>query len=291
MTGPIILFVAVAYALSIGLSLFIGLTGGHQSPYIGIAIVSMLFPAIAVVAVRLFAGAQWPAGFKRFPLGWALMALLLIPLVMHAAMLPTVAFYEGRLPWEGWLLSPGADGLYHAPATRGWGDMTAGALAARLALNAGLGLVVVSALALFEEIGWRAWLLPRLAERMAAGPAILLMAVIAAGWHIPYPLSGIHDVEGIDPMALACIMTVGHIGSACILGWLWMRSKSVWIVAIGHGALNNWGQYAFKFMQPEHANAAVILMAGNLALLLVGLILAFGLSGDRRGASQPLAAA
>ena len=41
------------------------------------------------------------------------LALFLLPVVMHAAMLPVTAAYEGRLPWEAWLTSivGGAGGL------------------------------------------------------------------------------------------------------------------------------------------------------------------------------------
>lgn len=52
MNRAIILFIATAYALSIALSLVVGLTGGYQSPLIGLGIISMFLPAIAAVVVR-----------------------------------------------------------------------------------------------------------------------------------------------------------------------------------------------------------------------------------------------
>ena len=41
---------------------------------------------------------------------------------MHTAMLPVVA-RVGPLPWQEWL-TPQSDGLYHSPASRGWGVLT-----------------------------------------------------------------------------------------------------------------------------------------------------------------------
>jgi hypothetical protein len=41
-------------------------------------------------------------------------------------MLPVSALQEGSLPWQDWL-TPGQDGLYHSPADRGWGALTASA--------------------------------------------------------------------------------------------------------------------------------------------------------------------
>ena len=49
--------------------------------------------------------------------------------------------------------------------------MTATGLAGRLALNAIVGVVVVSVMAIVEEIGWRAWLLPPTSKRGKGAPA------------------------------------------------------------------------------------------------------------------------
>jgi hypothetical protein len=74
---------------------------------------------------------------------------------VKAVMLPTMTIAEG-LQWQDWL-TPASDGLYHAPASRGWGVLTVEGLAARIALSAVVGLAIASFLALFEEAGWRAW--------------------------------------------------------------------------------------------------------------------------------------
>ena len=59
-----------------------------------------------------------------------------------------------------------------------------------------------------------------------------------------------------------------------VIGWLWLRSESMWLVMLAHGALNNWGQYAFKYMQDfVAADPAVVLGVGNVGLLLAGSLL------------------
>jgi membrane protease YdiL (CAAX protease family) len=77
------------------------------------------------------------------------------------------------------------------------------------------------------------------------------------------------------------ILPPGTLAAGLILGWLWVRTESVWLVALAHGALNDWGQYAFKYMNestPPEIEIAV-LSGGSLALLLVGLLLlCFGLA-------------
>jgi hypothetical protein len=41
-------FVAIAYALSITLSLVVGLTGGYESPLVGLRFLSMFIPAVRI---------------------------------------------------------------------------------------------------------------------------------------------------------------------------------------------------------------------------------------------------
>jgi len=178
------------------------------------------------------------------------------------------------------LISP-SDGLYHTPAFLGWGTLSIQGLVTHIALNALVGLTIVSVLAFFEEIGWRCWLLPRLTDRLGTRRAILVTAMIWALWHVPFEFSGILHINGISPAQLAVIMPPGILAAGLILGWLWVRTESVWLVAVAHGALNDWVQYAFKYMDestPPRIEIAV-LSGGSLVLLLVGLLLlCFGLA-------------
>jgi membrane protease YdiL (CAAX protease family) len=272
---PIVVFVSIAYALSIALSLLIGLTGGYRSRWIALGYVSMLIPAVSVLATNaVVRDEQRPIDWGRLPWRYLPVALFLMPLVMHAAMLP-IALALDRLHWQGWL-TPSAGGLYHTPAERGWGVLTPAGLAGRIALNAIAGLIVVSILALFEEIGWRAWLLPRLSARTGPRRAVVICSTIWAIWHVPYTLAGILHLDGVSLEWTAVVVPVGIFGSGLIIGWLWLRTKSIWIAAGAHGALNDWGQYAFKFMSGTGQPSDILVLAsGGLALITVGAILLF----------------
>jgi membrane protease YdiL (CAAX protease family) len=274
LTRPIVAFVILAYAQSLAIGVIVGLTGGPRSPFIGLGFAAMLAPALAAFVVSRWLGEPPRINWSRFPLVWLPAALLLIPSAMHAAMLSRVAV-GGPLPWVAWL-TPQPDGLYHAPASLGWGTMTPNGLLARIAVNAVVGLVVVSFFALFEEIGWRGWLLPRLADRMGPRRAVVATSAIWAIWHVPFGLSGIHHIEGISPLQITFLMPLGIFAAGLVIGWLWVRTESIWIVAFAHGATNHWGQFAFKFMR-EFAIPLQIqaLLAGSLALLAVGALLLF----------------
>lgn len=278
MKRPLVAFITVAYALSIALSLVVGLTGGPQSPVaFGFGVASMFVPTVATLVVVLAMKAPAPSlGSDRFPLKYLAIALLLIPVVMHAVMLPVAAYLWGGLPWASWL-TPESDGLYHTPATLNWGALTPTELVARMAINLVVGLAANSALALFEEIGWRGWMLPRLMDIMSVRRAIVVSALIWAFWHTPFALSGIHYLPGIPVQLLVVTLPILTIGAGLVIGWLWVRTQSIWIVALAHGALNNWGQFAFKFMDDGGPGGQpgdmLILAAGGLAVVAVGSLL------------------
>lgn len=274
MGRAVITFLAVAYTLAVTLSVVVSRTGGHDSPLVGLGFLAMFLPALAVLVVRwVVPGTAPSAGWDCFPARYVPLALFLMPVVMHAVMLPTTVALAGRLPWVDWL-TPQADGLYHTPASRGWGVVTIYGLVGRIALNAVIGAAVVCVLALFEEVGWRAWLLPRLAERIGARQAVVVVALVWAGWHVPFALSGVQHIDGVSATSLALRMPLGIAASGLILGWLWLRTESVWMVALAHGTFNNWGQYAFKYIQDgPGVDWRTVLSAGGPALLVVGVLL------------------
>lgn len=286
--SAILVFVVACYGLSIALSLVIGLTGGHESSLISLAYLSMFLPAAGVVFVSATRNEPPRIHWTSFPMKYVPIALFLIPGLLHAVMLPAVAKLGGGLRWQDWL-TPHADGLYHVPASRGWGTLTIQGLVGHILVNAIAGLLIVSFLAFFEEIGWRAWLLPRLADRIGDRWGVVSTSVIWAIWHVPFQLSGIQHIDGVSPVRLALSVPLGIVATGLILGWLWLRTESIWIVAIAHGASNNWGQYAFKYIQDSGApdREMIALNIGSLALLFVGLILLWTVDFRRGSAVTP----
>ncbi|HEY1240088.1 MAG TPA: CPBP family intramembrane glutamic endopeptidase [Bryobacteraceae bacterium] len=274
---PILVFVATAYTLSIALSLIVGLTGGHQSPLFGLAYLSMLVPAAAVAFVSSTMNEPPLVQWNRFPLRYLPVALFLIPGVQHAVMLPLASASPAGVQWQDWL-TPSADGLYHTPDARGWGALTFQGLVGRIVLNAIVGLAANSVMAFFEEIGWRGWLLPRLCLRAGPRRAVVATAIVWGFWHVPFQLSGIQHIDFVSSLRLALTFPFGIMITGLIIGWLWVRTGSIWLVSLAHGALNSWGQYAFKFMKDSTTPAAVdsdlaLLRAASPALLAVGIVL------------------
>jgi membrane protease YdiL (CAAX protease family) len=219
----IIAYVGIAYSLSIALSLLVGLTGGHDSRIFGLAYLSMFLPAFAVSIVYLAMKEAPLVSWERPRLKYLLVATFLMPVVLHLTMLPAMAFINGRLHWQDWLTQQ-SDGLYHPPPSRAWGILTMQGLIGHIVFNALVGLAIVSFMAFFEEIGWRAWLLPRLKNRLGARHAVVVVAIVWALWHVPFELSGILHIEGVSPIMLALAVPPGTMAAGLILGWLWLRT-------------------------------------------------------------------
>ncbi len=270
----ILVFAATAYTLSIALSLLIGFTGGHQSPLVALGYLSMFLPAVSVLIVSVTMKEAPRIRWDRLPLRYLPLALFLIPGVLHAVMLPLMSIVNGPIQWQDWLTLQ-ADGLFHTPDSRGWGTLTTQALIGRIAINALAGLLIVSFLALFEEVGWRGWLLPRMKDRIGGRRAVVAVSLIWALWHIPFQLSGIQHIDGVSPVRLALTLPLGTAAAGLIIGWLWLRTESIWLAAIAHGAMNNWGQYAFKYLKDSGAPSTdmAVLAAGSAALMVVGALL------------------
>jgi hypothetical protein len=98
MNVSILGFIAIAYLLSIVLGLIVGVTGGHESPLIGFGVLSMFFPAIAALVVHLWLNEGLRIDWRRLPANYIPIALVLMPVVIHAAMLPVTIALEGGLP-------------------------------------------------------------------------------------------------------------------------------------------------------------------------------------------------
>ena len=271
-------FIAITFSLSILLSLFTGLTGGHESKLIWLRFASMLIPAIAVLIMNnLFKAPVEQVKWNKLPIYWLLLALLLMPVTIHIVCLPLISFLNhGSFPWQLWLIKK-EKGLYISPGSFDWGTLTSTELALKIFTNAIMGVVVVSSLTFLEEIGWRGWTLPRLIKQFNVKKGILIGSIIWSLWHIPYMLSGILYLKAVPVYLITLINPFGIFGAGLVISWLWIKTENIWIVSIAHGALNNWGQYAFKYMQDGKTNLQsqqIWLSIGvNGSLLFLGLLI------------------
>ena len=100
-----------------------------------------------------------------------------------------------------------------------------------------LGLLTNLAFALGEEIGWRGFLVPKLAEGTTFTRTALISGIIWATWHMPLIIFA--DYNGGTPTlySIACF-AVMVVGISFPLAWLRLRSGSLWPAALLHASHN-----------------------------------------------------
>lgn len=158
-------------------------------------------PSLAAIVVAWsrgeLGGLFRPGGRAR--LQWYLVAVFVPPLLLALAAAAALSF--GAAPPASWVIAPM------------------------------IGAMVITAIG--EEIGWRGYAYPQLADRYGELRAAVGVAVLWALWHLPTAFLGTADLLGFVPFAIAVV------GAGVWLAWLYERAgRSVYIAIIAHAAIN-----------------------------------------------------
>lgn len=212
-------FVAVAFGSSWALAAL-----GPSPPLLALA---LWVPGLAALALTALGGSGTIARLGLDRLGWpdAYLIAIWLPLVMAVgvtlqAAAAGAAEIDERL--AGMLASPGAD------AAADGADLTVQQLVAALTIAPFVNMLV----ALGSEIGWRAYLLPRL-RSIGLWRSILVVAALWSAWQLPLSAAPLGERSPVDvAVQLAWSLLVG-----AILGWLFVRTGSPWAPALFAGAL------------------------------------------------------
>jgi membrane protease YdiL (CAAX protease family) len=278
--GSVLAFVLIACGLAWLVALPLWTGDGLAEPISSLLLpVMMCTPAIATLIVT-FALRRPPRGERaRFlglwPLrpakrvvwlmvvGWLAPPVLVVLSVLVAAAL---GFVQPDLAFTGFA----AELERTLPA--GVPLPPIGVVVATQLMSIPVAALVNSILAFGEELGWRGWLLPTL-RPLGTWPALLLSGVIWGFWHSPVILLGYNfgrtDITGV------LFMIAGCVAWGILLGWLRLRSASVWPAVLAHGALNAAGGLIviFAAARPDLALAGPLGAAGWIVVALVVVIL------------------
>ncbi len=88
-----------------------------------------------------------------------------------------------------------------------------------------------------EELGWRGFLVPKLAKTMSFGRLAVLSGAIWAVWHFPLIIFADYNAGTATWYSLLCFAAM-VVALAVILAWLRLRSGSVWPAAVLHASHN-----------------------------------------------------
>ncbi|MEU1731572.1 CPBP family intramembrane glutamic endopeptidase [Streptosporangium sp. NPDC020145] len=280
------LFLIVTFGLSWLFALPVWLTGSPLgSPSLVVTAAVMMFtPTLGVLAVRMYGrrrgepGTTWRewAGRTGLTLGErrgrtaALFALAWfgVPLLVVVAIALSAALGLFGLDLDGFSLF--RQSLEQAAPGRPLPSSPEALVAVQIALAVFLAPLVNVIPAFGEEWGWRGWLLPRLMP-LGTWRAILVSGVIWGAWHAPLTLRGYNYPE-LGAWA-APFFVVFCVAFGALLGWLRLRSGSVWPAAVGHGALNASGTLILLVADAAHPpNLVVAGITGLVGSALVAVL-------------------
>ncbi|NKF50809.1 CPBP family intramembrane metalloprotease [Shewanella sp. WXL01] len=97
-------------------------------------------------------------------------------------------------------------------------------------------LLTFLVVAIGEESGWRAWMLPKLQERFSPLLSTVFVGIVWGVWHLPLFLIGQYD----DPPEMIFAKTGACIMLGVIFTWLYNRSGGSLLMAVAlHTTMNN----------------------------------------------------
>jgi uncharacterized protein len=210
----VVVYLGITYGIALAIALAL--------PRAGIApLISIAVPVIAVALTTAFVvprdrrRAVWGAVGFHPRRGRGLLVAVLVPAVIIAASFGVAAAF-GVVRFPG--LGPGLG---------------------MAVLNLAVTTIIFAVVFLGEEIGWRGYLLFRLAEITSGRRAAVLTGVFHAIFHLPLlVLTTTYQSEGNRWIVVPTVMVTLTLAGVWY-GWLRLWSGSIWPVSLSHSAFNN----------------------------------------------------
>lgn len=227
----------------------------------------MWCPALAALATCAIFGIDLGAlGWKWRPTKYVWLGYLL-PLIYAAPVyIVTWLAIRGSFAFDTFAHQVASTyGLAHAPRFA--------TLVLGIPLIATLGLPLSMANALGEEIGWRGFLLPRLTRQFGFTGGCIVSGAIWAVWHYPALLWADYNAGTNPQYALACF-TLMVIGMAFVMGWIRLKSGSLWPCAVLHASHNLMVQAIFDRLTAPAGRALYVTTEFGIGMVLTLAVVA-----------------
>ena len=147
-------------------------------------------------------------------------------------------------------------------------------IAAFVAFQATVGVLISLVSATGEEIGWRGFLVPELAKVMAFPYVCLVSGTIWAAWHWPLIIFSNYHAGGPTWFALVNFTVMAIAVSVPMTYWR-LKSGSLWPAAIAHASHNLFVQQVFTPMTVRDERAWLWIDEFGLAVPAVTTLVAF----------------
>ncbi len=150
---------------------------------------------------------------------------------------------SGKVPGGSYILglmwSPGTSAIvaYGTVWAAGLGAVDLSRFTTPITTFVFLGTIQSVVSATGEELGWRGFLVPALAQRFSLAKTAVISGAIWSVWHYPLIILANYNAGTSTWWAVVCF-TVMVIGLSFPLAWIRLRSGSVWPAALFHASHN-----------------------------------------------------
>jgi len=222
----------IVYILGYLWSFVLFLTGGVESslfPFI------MVFPALAAIVFRVitkegFRNVGW--GLRRW---WYVIPAIFGPLVVTLGLV----WLLEALNWATLSVFSFNQGMVDSkvPLVLGNHPQSIAYFAINLAISF-TGLCMIGSIFTFgEEFGWQGYLLQKLGRKFGLNWGFLLLGIIWGFWHLPLLLMG-YNFPNHPVLGVLVLMPISTIFMGIFEGWLYLRSRSIWMPVFAHASIN-----------------------------------------------------
>ena len=133
-----------------------------------------------------------------------------------------------------------------------------------------------------EEYGWRGFLLKRLTARYGLAVGLVATGIIWGLWHAPLILMG-YNYPSYPNFVGISIFTIWTVLAGIFIGWLRVKSGSVYPAALAHGAINAY--MGLGLIIAPSQNELLTMPMGLPALLALALIATLAYMDLRRSSA------
>ncbi|MFA5338824.1 MAG: type II CAAX endopeptidase family protein [Candidatus Omnitrophota bacterium] len=140
-----------------------------------------------------------------------------------------------------------------------------------------LGPAISVVYAAGEEIGWRGFMLPQLYKSKGFTASCLITGIVWSVWHFPLIITGLYLAKmPMGPQLLLLLVTITAMTFA--IGWLRLKSGSVWPAVLMHASHNFYIQWLFDPLTTETGPMSKYMIGESgivLTVIFIGLAWVF----------------
>jgi membrane protease YdiL (CAAX protease family) len=242
------IYLAAVFTLSYLWQLVIYFDGGVESALIPFL---MFIPGITTIAFRIFT----KEGFRN--VGWGLrrwryvIPAIFVPLiVVFGSLFVLNALNWGTLPdkffvFKGGMLEYSKIGLILGNQTQSIPFFILNLVFSHIVF-----LIIGSIFTFGEEFAWQGYLQQKLLRKYGLNWGLILLGIIWGYWHLPLVLMG-WTFPNHPVLGALLLMPISTIFYGIFEGWIYLRSRIIWMPALAHTAINLFTGLLFEMIMHQ----------------------------------------